>query len=338
MATTTTRDILKSYFQTGKYPTEGQFAELIDSMRHQGDVIGMDKVNGLYDALNSKADKAQVDLKDYAEAGKVLPLGACYVYYGMPTHARTLDALDTDFDPEATAGDTTQVVAFCCGHGDDTRSGKGTLYLVYGSTNSGYAYYARFTNQTVPEDILRAFGEAVATSSADGLMSKADKAKLDKLAEVVALEDYINDASMVLPLGKIYTYDGDIVVPTLLYVEEFATVLSFRIDSGNGAGSPWVRDDIVLFDNRSGGFKYWKTTDTDNNKTCPNYIKVLYGRRAADEDTDGLMSAADKTKLDELPTAEELETVLEGKADKEVLEGYGLSVVGGTLCQTYVVE
>ncbi|MBR1839345.1 MAG: hypothetical protein IJ782_01975 [Prevotella sp.] len=178
---TESRNILKSYFKTGKYPTEGQFAKLVDSFVHKNDLIGMSSIEGLAEALNGKADKATIDLKDYAEAGKVLPLGGCYLYYGMPTHARTLDALDTDFDPEATEGDTTQVVVFCCGHSDGDNSGKGALYLVYGSTNSGYAYYASFTHQNVPEDILRAFGEAVATTYADGLMSKKDKEKLDKV-------------------------------------------------------------------------------------------------------------------------------------------------------------
>ena len=150
------RNILKNYFKTGKYPTEEQFAKLIDSFVHKNDQIGMSSIEGLIEALNSKADKATIDLKDYAETGKVLPLGGCYLYYGMPTHARTLEALDTDFNPEATEGDTTQVLVFCCGHGDGDNSGKGMLFLVYYNSPNGYAYIARFTNQNVPEDILRA--------------------------------------------------------------------------------------------------------------------------------------------------------------------------------------
>lgn len=49
------RDILKSYFRTGAYPTEEQFAALIDSFRHYLDEVPMSKVTGLTEALNSKA-------------------------------------------------------------------------------------------------------------------------------------------------------------------------------------------------------------------------------------------------------------------------------------------
>ena len=51
----TTRAQLKSYFLTGKYPTEGQFAELIDSLRHLDDKISMADIDGLASALNGKA-------------------------------------------------------------------------------------------------------------------------------------------------------------------------------------------------------------------------------------------------------------------------------------------
>ena len=175
------RGILKNYFKTGCYPTEQQFSHVLDSFVHKNDKIGIGGVEGLSEALDSKAEKAVTDLKDYAETGKVLPLNGVYVYYGMPVHSRALEALDTDFEPEAQEGDTTEVIVFCCGHGDGSKSGKGSLYLVYNSTISGYAYYARFTSQNVPEDILRAFGEALATQQADGLMSKEDKLKLDAI-------------------------------------------------------------------------------------------------------------------------------------------------------------
>ncbi|MCF0184094.1 MAG: chitobiase/beta-hexosaminidase C-terminal domain-containing protein [Bacteroidaceae bacterium] len=49
------RATLKSFFRTGAYPTEQQFADLIDSLRHHTDSIGMGMVEGLYDALNGKA-------------------------------------------------------------------------------------------------------------------------------------------------------------------------------------------------------------------------------------------------------------------------------------------
>mgnify|MGYP006988832844 CR=1 FL=1 len=51
----TARNILKTYFETGKYPTEAQFAELIDALRHADDPIPMTDIQGLADALNGKA-------------------------------------------------------------------------------------------------------------------------------------------------------------------------------------------------------------------------------------------------------------------------------------------
>lgn len=58
-----TRDSLKSYFQTGKYPTEEQFAALIDSMQHRDDSINVAQVKGLPALINAKADTAYVDRK-----------------------------------------------------------------------------------------------------------------------------------------------------------------------------------------------------------------------------------------------------------------------------------
>ena len=51
----TTREKLKTYFETGKYPTEAQFAELIDSLRHVDENIPMNVIQGLANALNGKA-------------------------------------------------------------------------------------------------------------------------------------------------------------------------------------------------------------------------------------------------------------------------------------------
>jgi hypothetical protein len=33
------RDQLKTYFETGKYPTQNQFSDLIDSLKHKGDLL-----------------------------------------------------------------------------------------------------------------------------------------------------------------------------------------------------------------------------------------------------------------------------------------------------------
>lgn len=55
-----TIEILKSYFETGKKPTQEQFAELIDSFRHKNDAIPMSDIQGLASALNGKAPTSLV--------------------------------------------------------------------------------------------------------------------------------------------------------------------------------------------------------------------------------------------------------------------------------------
>ncbi|MDE5688582.1 MAG: hypothetical protein K2I18_08170 [Paramuribaculum sp.] len=55
------RDItqLKKWFKKGAYPTESQFADLIDSFRHKNDKVGLTEVQGLTDALNKKYDTSE---------------------------------------------------------------------------------------------------------------------------------------------------------------------------------------------------------------------------------------------------------------------------------------
>ncbi len=48
------KDILKTYFETGDYPTQAQFANLIDSLRHVSDKIDeSDLTDSLISVINS---------------------------------------------------------------------------------------------------------------------------------------------------------------------------------------------------------------------------------------------------------------------------------------------
>ena len=47
---------LKDYFRKGMYPTENQFADLLDSYRHKGENIERSQVSGLTEGLNAKFD------------------------------------------------------------------------------------------------------------------------------------------------------------------------------------------------------------------------------------------------------------------------------------------
>lgn len=70
------RDILKGYFKTGAYPTEEQFASLIDSMLHQTDKVTWENIEGLSAVLNDKASHASV-----AELYKILRLKELVSFY-----------------------------------------------------------------------------------------------------------------------------------------------------------------------------------------------------------------------------------------------------------------
>lgn len=51
---------LKRKFQKGMYPTETDFADLIDSLRHKQDMISLTDVSGLTEALNKKINSSEV--------------------------------------------------------------------------------------------------------------------------------------------------------------------------------------------------------------------------------------------------------------------------------------
>lgn len=58
MATQTTAQ-LKAWFRKGMYPTEAQFADLVDSFRHRNEKVGLPDVDGLAEALNTKYDRSE---------------------------------------------------------------------------------------------------------------------------------------------------------------------------------------------------------------------------------------------------------------------------------------
>lgn len=62
------RNILKSFFKTGNYPTQEQFELLIDSLVHKHDSISATSINGLTELLNKKADASIAkELQDLLE-------------------------------------------------------------------------------------------------------------------------------------------------------------------------------------------------------------------------------------------------------------------------------
>lgn len=63
------RDQLKRFFKRGAYPTESQFGDLIESMRHKLEGIPMADVEGLTAAINGMVDQSTIDaVKEAQEA------------------------------------------------------------------------------------------------------------------------------------------------------------------------------------------------------------------------------------------------------------------------------
>lgn len=53
---------LKAYFRKGLYPTESQFADMLDSYRHKGEKVDLSQVEGLADALNTKYNTTEAKI------------------------------------------------------------------------------------------------------------------------------------------------------------------------------------------------------------------------------------------------------------------------------------
>lgn len=71
---------LKQYFKTGKYPTEAQFIELIDSFFNRDEKIPITSVAELIDYLNKKIDRSELNTV-LAEMGEARALFDLSVYY-----------------------------------------------------------------------------------------------------------------------------------------------------------------------------------------------------------------------------------------------------------------
>lgn len=56
-----TKSVLKTFFETGDFPTQEQFADLIDSLRHLQEAIAIGDITDLGDTLNSFATTEQLN-------------------------------------------------------------------------------------------------------------------------------------------------------------------------------------------------------------------------------------------------------------------------------------
>ena len=130
-------------------------------------------------AQSAEAEKSNiVDIAKYMASDFALPLNGCYVYNGLPLHARQATLLDTDFDKSAAAGDETEGMVFCVSDHSPEQS-NAVIYVMY-NTKGEYLGSAKYAEAS--EHLKAIFGENEASSTYAGKMSIEDKANLDKAA------------------------------------------------------------------------------------------------------------------------------------------------------------
>ena len=88
---------LKGYFTTGKYPTQTQFENLIDSLRHVSELIEAADIDGLQALLDAKADVETTYDKDAVDLllADKSDIGHAHAgVYAEAAHSHNYNALD----------------------------------------------------------------------------------------------------------------------------------------------------------------------------------------------------------------------------------------------------
>ena len=119
-----------------------------------------------------------IDLANYMSQGDELPANGVYLYEGYPVDSRIYSMSDGD----------TYWLAFCLKKGDTNEDGFGIGVkdcVVYNaeSRTDGFTFVGRYYGSEVPSHVQKAFGYVLASTDNAGLMSAADKEKLDGVDE-----------------------------------------------------------------------------------------------------------------------------------------------------------
>lgn len=96
------KDVLKSYFETGDFPTQGQFSDLIDSLLHVGGSIAISQVTSLEATLNALS--AALPIVGQTDEDVAIPIAASgvvrevWLYCASATTVTVRQNGDTDTD------------------------------------------------------------------------------------------------------------------------------------------------------------------------------------------------------------------------------------------------
>lgn len=164
-------------------------------------------INAVLDFANEDRQKVEgmvVDIKNYEQAGKILPTSsAIFLYDGKPLHYRL--ALTHQGSADIIC------LCFCVIH--DENSPNGSKYIYYNWRNDKWNYGNTYTGAAEPEWLKFIFNENTATTSKPGLMSTADKTKLNNIGELSDLQTKnkiivgaINEVIAQKPTSKIVLF------------------------------------------------------------------------------------------------------------------------------------
>jgi len=117
-------------------------------------------------------DKATtIELTRYLTEGSVLPWTGLYVYSGRPiSHLRVIQD-----------GATSWTLIFCIQHMDASEESGFEFHTFTTGSSAGWEYITSYDDTNVPEWVLRAFGENIASTQFPGKMSATDKSRVDTL-------------------------------------------------------------------------------------------------------------------------------------------------------------
>ena len=196
---------LKAYFYEHAYPTWTQFYDVLDSFRHKSDSISISEVAGLSDQLNNKVPQSvmEQEISDRSEAvTQVSNTLSQQLADEATTRQQADEALQTNIDAKADAATTyskteidnklNSVYRFKGSVANYAALPTDNLTLgdVYNLVDTGMNYAWTGTGWDALGQI-----DALATATANGLLSYTDFIKLRDLATTYATKVELSNAS-----------------------------------------------------------------------------------------------------------------------------------------------
>lgn len=159
-----------------------------------------------------------VELTEYLAVGSVLPWTGLYVYLGKPiSHLRVIQD-----------GATSWTLIFCIQHFDG-EYGSGSDFPTFTSSSEGWTYLETYTDANVPEWVLMAFGENIASTQFSGKMSSTDKTKLNGIPTGPQLTQLFADKQDKTPIVQVASGTTAINAQVNKYYEVAGTVSSLTV-------------------------------------------------------------------------------------------------------------